>query len=127
MRLSEIVARNNSIIAGLNKFIGMQYSEKTKSLIIQHIDFELSKLVDPNLIHLIKYDIIESFGKYDINPHNLFTALLFNGLYYPESINYNDSFKIEWGTFSLFNGKLFFEERPIEEVRELRLNKILKD
>lgn len=129
MRLSEIVARNNTVIAGLNKFIGMQYSEKTKSLIIQHIDFELSKTIDSfqaqYLNDFIKYDIVDSYGSYGINPHNLFTALIFNGLYFPEAIYYNDTFEIDWGTFSLHNGKLYFEERPLDEVRELRLNKIL--
>jgi hypothetical protein len=125
MRLAEIVARNNSIISGLNKFVGMQYSEKTKLLIIQHINFELSKSVDSSLNDFIKYDIVESFGKYAINPHNLFTALIFNGLYYPQSINYNDKFEVEWGTFSLYNGVVYFEERPLQEVRESRLDKIL--
>jgi len=126
MRLSEIAAKNNIIISGLNKFIGMQYSEKTKFMITQHINFELSKTIDPNLNEYIQYDIVESFGKYAINPYNLFTALIFNGLYYPQSIHYKDTFRIEWGTFSLRNGTLYFEERPIEEVRELRLNEILK-
>jgi hypothetical protein len=92
----------------------MQYSEKTKSLIIQHIESELSKSVDPTLNDFIKYDIVDSYGRYGVNPHNLFTALLFNGLYYPESIQYNDTFEIEWGTFSLSNGKLYFEERPLQ-------------
>jgi hypothetical protein len=55
MRLAEIVARNNSIISGLNKFVGMQYSEKTKLLIIQHINFELSKSVDSSLNDFIKF------------------------------------------------------------------------
>lgn len=128
MRLSEIAARGNTIIGGLNKFSGMRFCEKTKYLITQHIESELLKFpkFDNNLLEFIKYDIIETFGKHAINPHNLFTALIFNGLYYPESINYNDTFQLDWTTFNLSNGRLYLEQHPIEKVRELRLNKILK-
>jgi len=129
MRLSEIVARGNTIIGGLNKFCGMRFSEKTKYLITQHIESELLKFpkFDNNLLEFIKYDITETFGKHAINSHNLFTALIFNGLYYPEAVNYNDTFQLDWGTFRLLNDVLYLEQHPIEKVRELRLNKILND
>ncbi len=131
MRISEIVARGNSIIDGLNKFMGFQYSERTKQEIIQHINSELSEKIDLYLIDFVKYDLIESFGRISINPHNIFTALLFNGYYYSEAVHYNDTYNIDWGTFSLkkVDNRLvvFFEERPIEEVRELRLKYILNE
>jgi len=130
MRISEIVARGNSIISGLNKFMGIQYSERTKQEIIQHINNELCEKIDLYLIDFVKYDLLESFGRISINPRNIFTALLFNGYYYPESVHCNDTYNIDWGTFTLkvVDNKLrvYFEERPIEEVRELRLNQILK-
>jgi hypothetical protein len=132
MRLNELIARGNPFLRDMEKFYGVKYSEESKLLVISHINSELKKNIDNELIKHVNFYITESFGKMKLNPVNIFTSLLFNGFCLPEAINYKDNLEFDWSTLCFRYIKdtkpfLYVEKKPLKEIREVRLNKILNN
>lgn len=113
----------------LNRFIGMQFSEKTKQLINSEISKQLGETkIDPKLSSFFNYRILmSSYGYPYVYSKNIFTALLVNGLYYPESIKSIDKFEVDSGEYILRSGSLHFKPFPLDKIRELKINKLFNN
>ena len=131
-----MIKGNNSIVISgpleesLRQFINSQNSQATRDRIKDLIESKLNEILigDNGYDHInnIDYSIeTNEFGSVDIKPFNFFTALLIKGFYAPSAIC-SDEYEIEYGFFTWDNGQLLFLEKTKDQIRDERIDKILK-
>jgi hypothetical protein len=112
----------------LNNFTGRLLDDRTKNEINSLLRSEIVKLLSTSseyeynkLINNISFDIEQN----KIVPLNFFTALLMEGIYSPESIEEN-RYENDFCIYYWKEEALFYKQKSTQEIREERIDRLLK-